>query len=94
MARFNQWLRRERPDAVLTLHRDWHEKLARAGIGSAYLNDIAPYPGAPHIRLDPRHIGRESVQLVHLLLQSRELGLPVLPKMILLRGEWDAQVKI
>jgi LacI family transcriptional regulator len=88
---FRQWRLRERPDAVLTIHREWHEKLARAGIASAYLNDVEPYPGAPLIRLDPRHIGRESVQLVHLLLQRRELGLPVLPKMILLRGEWDAQ---
>jgi DNA-binding LacI/PurR family transcriptional regulator len=86
---FNTWLRRERPDAVLTLHRDWHARLARAGIASAYLNDTAPQPGAPVIRLDPRLIGRESAQLTHVLLQRREWGLPALPKTILLRGEWQ-----
>ncbi len=48
------WLRRERPDAVLTIHSDWHRRLARAGVATAYLNDIEPYPGAPHIRLDAR----------------------------------------
>jgi len=85
----NLWLKRERPDAVLTIHRDWHERLAQAGVAAAYLNDIGPYPGAPHLRLDARHIGRESVQLAHLLLLRQELGLPTLPKMILLRGEWQ-----
>jgi hypothetical protein len=87
------WCTWQRPDAVLTIHRNWHEKLASAGIASAYLNDFAPYPGAPVIRLDPRHIGGESVHLAHLLLQKRELGLPALPKMILLRGKWDASLK-
>jgi len=86
------WLKRERPDAVLTIHAEWHEPLAREGIASAYLNDITPQPGAPVIRFDPRNIGREGVQLVHLLLQRRELGLPALPKTILLRGEWHAPV--
>lgn len=84
----DRWLRRERPDAVLTIHRDWHDRLARAGVVSAYLNDQAPYPDAPVIRLDPRTIGRESAQLTHLLVQRREWGLPALPKTILLRGEW------
>lgn len=83
------WLKRERPDAILTIHNDWHQKLARAGVITAYLNDIAPHPGSPHIRLDARHIGRESVQRVHLLLLRQELGLPTLPKMTLLRGEWN-----
>jgi LacI family transcriptional regulator len=89
-----KWRTLARPDAVLTLHAEWHGMLAREGIASAYLNDTAPYPGAPHIRLDPRNIGRESVQLVHLLLLRRELGLPVLPKMILLRGEWEGGVAV
>ena len=83
-----QWLARERPDAILTIHNEWHETLARQGIACAYLNDMTPQPDAPVIRFDPAHIGREGVQLVHLLLQRRELGLPALPKMILLRGEW------
>jgi DNA-binding LacI/PurR family transcriptional regulator len=82
------WLRRERPDAVLTIHREWHQRLARAGITTAYLNDTQPHPGAPVIRLDPRVIGRESVQLAHQLLLRRDWGLPALPKTILLRGEW------
>jgi len=85
-----QWLAREKLDAVLTIHREWHETLARKAIAPAYLNDMAPEPGAPMIRFDPKDIGREGVQLVHLLLQKRELGLPALPKMILLRGEWSA----
>ncbi len=88
-----QWRAREQPDAVLTIHREWHERLAKAGIVSAYLNDVSSQPGAPQIRLDPRNIGREGVQVVHRLLQKRELGLPPLPKMILLRGEWDRQGK-
>jgi len=83
------WLRRERPDAVLTIHREWHAALTRAGVACAYLNDIAPHPGAPAIRLDPRTIGRESAQLTHVLLQRREWGRPALPKTILLRGEWS-----
>jgi len=87
--RLASWHTRQRPDAVLTLHREWHPRLARLGITCAYLNDLAPFPGAPVIRLDPRHIGGESVHLAHLLLQKRELGLPALPKTILLRGTWD-----
>jgi len=83
------WCKRERPDAVLTIHRGWHPTFLKMGITSAYLNDVAPEPGAPYIRLDPGHIGREGVQLVHRLLLKQELGLPELPKMILLRGEWD-----
>lgn len=83
------WLRRERPDAVLTIHSRWHARLARAGIASAYLNDTAPHPGAPVLRLDPRIIGRESAQLAHQLLLRRDWGLPALPKTILLRGEWS-----
>ena len=85
-----QWRARERPDAVLTIHQEWHETFAQAGIVVAYLNDMTPQPGAPMIRFDPGNIGREGVQLVHLLLRKRELGLPALPKMILLRGEWKA----
>jgi hypothetical protein len=42
-----QWRTRERPDAVLTIHREWHERLAKAGIVSAYLNDVSSEPGAP-----------------------------------------------
>lgn len=71
------------------IHREWHEELARAGVTAAYLNDVAPHPGASVIRLDPRTIGRESVQLANSLLQRREWGLPPLPKTILLRGEWN-----
>jgi DNA-binding LacI/PurR family transcriptional regulator len=82
------WLRRERPDAVLTIHREWHERLARAGVAAAYLNDTEPHPGAPVIALNPRAIGRESVQLANHLLLRREWGLPALPRTILLRGEW------
>jgi DNA-binding LacI/PurR family transcriptional regulator len=82
------WLRRERPDAVLTIHRKWHARLARAGVACAYLNDMEPHPGAPLIRLDPRTIGREATQLTHQLVQRREWGHPTLPKTILLRGEW------
>ena len=82
------WLRSERPDAALTIHRDWHAALTRAGVVCAYLNDIDPQPSAPVIRLDPRAIGRESTQLTHALLQRREWGRPALPKTILLRGEW------
>jgi DNA-binding LacI/PurR family transcriptional regulator len=83
-----QWHARERPDAVLTIHREWHETFAEMGVACAYLNDLTPQAGAPMIRFDPGHIGREGVQLVHRLLQKREMGLPALPKMILLRGEW------
>jgi len=84
----NAWLRRERPDAVLTIHREWHARLSRAGIATGYLNDTEPHPGAPVMMLDPRAIGRESVQLANHLLLRREWGLPSLPKTILLRGEW------
>jgi LacI family transcriptional regulator len=86
------WLRRERPDAVLTIHREWHAALTRADVFCAYLNDVAPHPGAPVIHLDPCAIGRESAQLAHVLLQRREWGPPALPKTILLRGEWVAAV--
>lgn len=85
---FNAWLRRERPDAVLTIHRDLHAPLARAGVACAYLNDVEAYPGSPVIHLDPRVIGREGAQLTHVLLQRREWGRPILPKTVLLRGEW------
>ena len=85
------WLRRERPDAVLTIHREWHLPLTRAGVACAYLNDVEAYAGAAVIHLDPRMIGRESVQLTHVLLQRREWGRPILPKSVLLRGEWVAQ---
>jgi len=84
-----QWRARHRPDAVLTIHPDWHERLVKAGMTPAYLNNVSCPAEAPHIRLDPAHIGREGVQFVHRLLQKRELGLPELPKMILLRGEWE-----
>ena len=89
-AALRKWCAETRPDAVLTIHGEWHDLLAREGIASAHLNDIEPHPDAPRIRLDAREIGRESVQLAHVLLLRRELGLPALPKMILLRGEWSS----
>jgi len=82
------WLRRERPGAVLTIHREWHDRLSRAGVAAAYLNDTETQPGAPVMVLDPAAIGRESIRLANHLLLRRELGLPILPKTILLRAEW------
>jgi DNA-binding LacI/PurR family transcriptional regulator len=84
-----KWLAAERPDGVLTIHREWHETLERKGIACAYLNDVSPHPGAPYLRLHAREIGRESVQSLHLLLLRREPGLPEVPKITLLRGQWQ-----
>ncbi|MDF3058698.1 MAG: LacI family transcriptional regulator [Rariglobus sp.] len=85
-ARFERWLARARPDAVITdFHstRDWvpaplpHARLL--------LNPRDPGPG---VRTDLVRVGAEAMRALDGLLRSNKLGLLPEPVSILVRGSW------
>jgi len=85
-----RWIRANRIDGVLTIHGGLHAEFARAGIRAGYLNDYSAAPEAACVSLDPAQVGAEGIRVLHHLLLRRELGLPLQPKTVLLRGKWTA----
>ena len=94
---FNEWWDRHRPDAVLSIDGSWRavgECLRPRGIlcpqhyGLLYLS--RPEDGAPDIAWidqNDEQIGREAVELVSMLINRGEHGLPRVPIQFLLEGQ-------
>lgn len=86
--RLKAWAKREKIDAILTIHPDVWRLFRRTRLRMAFLNDTFARPDFPSLVLDPEHIGAEGLRLLHHLLLRREFGLPEEPKMVALRGRW------
>lgn len=87
---FKKWCKRNRLQAVLTIHagliKDWPASPETFMV----LNDTGPstHTNTPWISLDPTEIGAEGVRMLHHLLIHREYGVPQKPKLVSISGVW------
>lgn len=86
--RMKDWVKKEKIEAILTIHPEIWRFFRNSGLRIAFLNDTFAPANFPSLVLDPEHIGAEGLRLLHHLLLRRELGLPEEPKMVALRGSW------
>lgn len=86
--RFAAWLKKEKPDAVLTIHDNLAPALVATGVNALFLNQDGAGPVFAHYHLPPANIGREGMRLLHHALLRHEFGLPAAPKHVALRGTW------
>ncbi len=93
---FKNWLRRHRPDAILSLHLEVHDWLRELGVripddvGYAHLDlgpDTTHLAGVDQM---PEIVGAAAVDLVVQRLYSNEYGVAPLPPKVLLEGRWIA----
>jgi LacI family transcriptional regulator/LacI family repressor for deo operon, udp, cdd, tsx, nupC, and nupG len=91
---FTSWLRRTKPDAIVTKLPQVLPTLRKLGlavpdgIGLAYLSDT--HPGDEHSGVDenPRQVGAAAVDFVVGMLHRNERGVPDLPHRLLIDGVW------
>ncbi|MDF3056669.1 MAG: LacI family transcriptional regulator [Rariglobus sp.] len=89
------WLKKHRPDAVITLGKLKHLK-TMTGIGRAYLDRLGLVlmslagsdAGISGINENPAIIGAAGVEQLVLSLQRNEHGLPEHPRLIQIEGTW------
>jgi LacI family transcriptional regulator len=86
--RFKTWLKRQKPDGVLTIHEHLAPVLRESGTDGLFLNQDGANPSFAHYHLPQTDIGREGVRLLHHALLRHEFGLPSEPKHVALRGVW------
>ncbi len=92
---FMKWLRRTKPDAILTF--DWIivDWMKAAGISIpgeisvAVLNRCPSSPDLSGVDPDPEALGAIAVDLVIEQLENNEIGLPKTPKVLMLAGQWN-----
>jgi len=91
---FRQWLREERPDAVVTTHYIFPEMIGalrikvpqKLGVAIISLADsVRNYAG---IDEDSREVGRVATGLLASLVERGEKGIPERPQRVLVRGAW------
>lgn len=89
-----EWIRKERPDAIVCSHGKVKEVLHSIGIrvpedvGLCHLHlaeDVAGWSGIDH---QPQAIASAAIDLVTAHLQRNEFGLPVAAKEVLIKGRW------
>jgi DNA-binding LacI/PurR family transcriptional regulator len=94
-AGFLQWVRRERPEVVVTVDEQVLRWLPEGGfqvpeqIGVVFLNVNSvhhPHPSGTSFHSDAT--GENAVELLHALLLKGETGFPVWPKEVLVYPEW------
>lgn len=89
-ARYEEWLERARPDAVLTdfsLAGGWTAKAA-PGLPHARLM-VRPGEAAQGVRADFSRVGAEGMRMLDGLLRENRLGLLAQPVSVLVPGAWD-----
>ncbi|MDP0496063.1 MAG: LacI family DNA-binding transcriptional regulator [Verrucomicrobiota bacterium JB024] len=91
---FMKWFRRVKPDAVLTFDWTIPEWLGSAGIrvpedvSVAVLNRCPSAPEMSGVDPMPERLGAISVDLVVEQIESNEIGLPTIPRVITIPGLW------
>lgn len=93
--RFLAWVRRSRPDCIVTNDDRLPSWLRNAGlripadIGVVFINrDIVDHPNPSGIAQHFDAIGRSAIEQLHTSLQRGELGFPRVQKEILIRPHW------
>jgi len=91
---FRQWLRTERPDAVVTTHYVFTEMIdalrikvpQKLGVAIISLADnVRAYAGVDE---DSKEVGRVAAGLLASLVERGEKGIPERPQRVLVRGVW------
>ncbi len=89
-----EWLRRERPDAVLAWGDTLLDELALLrirpprGLAFASLNLVESDQRVSGMHQNPRNIGASAVDLLISMMQRGETGLPKIPLQLLVAGSW------
>ncbi|MFA6959636.1 MAG: LacI family DNA-binding transcriptional regulator [Opitutaceae bacterium] len=92
---FMDWFRREKPDAVLTFDWTIPAWLRSAGlrvpedVSVAVLNRCPSAPEMSGVDPLPERLGSISVDLVLEQIESNEIGLPNIPRVITIPGRWE-----
>jgi LacI family transcriptional regulator len=90
------WLRRQRPQVVVTTQSHFFEKLAQAGflipeqLGVVNLDLPDPLAGVSGIDQMPGEVGGAAVDLAVGRINTNETGVPLSPRTLLLLGAWIA----
>lgn len=93
---FMDWFRREKPDSVVTFDWTIPEWLRSAGyrvpddVSVAVLNRCPSAPEMSGVDPLPERLGAISVDLVVEQIESNEMGLPVMPRIITIPGRWES----
>jgi len=91
---FRQWLRAERPDAVVTTHYIFSEMIDALRIKVPQKLGVAIISLAENVRNyagvdeDSREVGRVATGLLASLVERGEKGIPERPQRVLVRGAW------
>lgn len=91
---FQTWLKRHRPDVILTLHPEIKQWIGNIGlrtpddVGLVHLDWTTDLDGWAGIRQNHDQIGFAAVDLVLGQLQRNEFGTPPFQKCTVIRGSW------
>lgn len=92
--RFADWVRKKKPDVVITQHEEVLDWLRAMGlctpddIGLIHLNCPREQPHWAGILQNAEAVGAAAVDLLVGMLQRNERGIPALPQYILVEGSW------
>jgi len=87
------WLKKHKPDAILTERSHLPELLAKAGcrvpddVGLATLT-VLDCPIDAGIYQNPEEVGRVAVLVLISLISDHDRGIPTIPRQILVKGKW------
>lgn len=91
---FRDWLRREKPDAIISKCAEALPSLKRFGlrlpedIGLALLTRVKPTREASGVSEQPLEVGAAAIDYVVAMLQRGERGVPASPRRLLVEGKW------
>jgi LacI family transcriptional regulator len=90
---FADWMKKHKPDAILTERSHLPEILTKAGyrvpddVGLATLT-VLDCPIDAGIYQNPEEVGRVAVLVLISLISDHDLGIPRIPRQILVKGKW------
>lgn len=94
-AHFQQWLKRTKPDALVTNSAHFFEWAEEAGFKTPTMafSALSSYKGRPdiaYIDQNPEQVGAAAIDLIIGQIHRNERGLPSLPKRVLVASSWVA----
>jgi LacI family transcriptional regulator len=93
-AAFAAWLRRHRPDAIVSKCAEALPALHRLGyrlprdLGAAFLTRVKPSRELSGVNESPLDVGAAAVDYLAGMLHRDERGVPELPRRLLIEGQW------
>ncbi len=84
------WLKKHRPDAILTQIADAPDLLARIGYGDIGVAGNSVREGSAMAGIDQNReeIGRVSVLMLNTMIRDHDCGIPAIPRQNLVMGQW------